>query len=134
MSWSHPDFYIFSDFIFHLSYSFVPSVISFKILIIIVNTFIVLDGGGLVASVSCSVVSNSFETPWTITHQAPLSMEFSSKNTGVCCHFLLQGIFQTEGSNPDILHCWQILYLPIHQSSPYRAYYVPKSILCIFTN
>ena len=28
-------------------------------------------------SVTRSIVSNSFETPWTIAHQAPLSMEFS---------------------------------------------------------
>ena len=26
---------------------------------------------------SCSVVSHTFVTPWTIAHQAPLSMEFS---------------------------------------------------------
>ena len=26
------------------------------------------------------------------------------------CHFLLQGIFPTQGSNPDLLHCRQILY------------------------
>ena len=26
------------------------------------------------------------------------------KNTGVDCHFLLQGIFPTQGSNPCILH------------------------------
>ena len=25
---------------------------------------------------SCSVVSNSFPAPWTVAHQAPLSMEF----------------------------------------------------------
>ena len=25
----------------------------------------------------CSVVSDSFATPWTVAHQAPLSMEFS---------------------------------------------------------
>ena len=36
-----------------------------------------------------------FATLWTGTHQAPLSMGFSSKNTGVCCHFLLQ-IFPTR--------------------------------------
>ena len=28
------------------------------------------------------------------------------KNTGVCCHFLLQGIFSTQGSNLHLLH-WQ---------------------------
>ena len=35
----------------------------------------------------------------------------SSKNTGVdCCNALLQGIFPTQGLNPGVLHCRQILY------------------------
>ena len=32
------------------------------------------------------------------------------KNTGVGCHALLQGIFPTQGSNPGLPHCRQILY------------------------
>ena len=40
-----------------------------------------------------------FATPWTVALQAPLSMGFPSKNTGVGCHFHLQGIFLTQGSN-----------------------------------
>ena len=32
------------------------------------------------------------------------------KYTGVGCHFLLQGIFPTQGSNPVLPHCRQILY------------------------
>ena len=32
------------------------------------------------------------------------------KNTGVGCHSLLQGIFLTQGSNPGLPHCRQILY------------------------
>ena len=40
-------------------------------------------------SINCSVVSDSFATPWTVTCQAPLSVEFPGKNTGVGCHFLL---------------------------------------------
>ena len=32
-----------------------------------------------------------FATLWTVAHQAPLSMAFPGKNTGVGCHFLLQG-------------------------------------------
>ena len=32
------------------------------------------------------------------------------KNTGVGCHFLLQGIFPTQESNPGLLHFRQILY------------------------
>ena len=32
------------------------------------------------------------------------------KNTGVGCHVLLWGIFPTQGSNPGLPHCRQILY------------------------
>ena len=32
------------------------------------------------------------------------------KNTGVCCHDLLQGIFSTRGLNTGLLHCKHILY------------------------
>ena len=43
---------------------------------------------------SRSVVSNSLQPcPW----------DFSRKNTGVGCHFLLQGILPTEGWNPCLL-------------------------------
>ena len=40
-----------------------------------------------------------------------------SKSTGVGCHFLLQGIFPTQGSNPGLLHCRQMLYCLSHQGS-----------------
>ena len=32
-----------------------------------------------------------------------------SKSTGVGCHALLQGIFLTQGLNPHLLHCRQIV-------------------------
>ena len=57
----------------------------------------------------CSVVSDSV-TPWTVAYEDPLSMGFSSKSTGVGCHFLLQGIFPTQGLNPGPLHCRQTFY------------------------
>ena len=38
-----------------------------------------------------------------------------SKNTGVGCHFLVQGIFPTQGSNPVLLHYGQILNCLSHQ-------------------
>ena len=47
-----------------------------------------------------------FVTPWTVAHQVPLSMDFPGKNTGVYCHFLLQGIFPTQGLNLPLLN-WQ---------------------------
>ena len=40
-----------------------------------------------------------------------------AKNTGVGCHALLQGIFPTQGSNPNLLCCRQILYQLSHQGS-----------------
>ena len=40
------------------------------------------------------------------------------KNTGVGCHTLFQQIFPTQGSNPGLLHCRQILYCLSHQGSP----------------
>ena len=47
-----------------------------------------------------------FVTPWTVACQALLAMRFSRENIGVGCHFFLQGIFLTQGSNPGLLH-WQ---------------------------
>ena len=41
----------------------------------------------------CSVVFDSFVTPWTVNHQAPLVHGFHI----VGCHFLLQGIFADSG-------------------------------------
>ena len=40
------------------------------------------------------------------------------KNTRVGCHSLLQGIFPTQGSNPGLLHCRQILFQLSYQGSP----------------
>ena len=49
-----------------------------------------------------------FETPWIVAHQAPLPMEFG-------CHFLLQGVLLTQGSNLRHLHFlhWQADSLPL---------------------
>ena len=50
----------------------------------------------------------SFLCPW----------DLPDKNTGVGCHFLLQGIFLTKGSNPCLLH-WQADSLSLsHLGSP----------------
>ena len=43
---------------------------------------------------------------------------FPGKNTGVGCHFLVQGTFPTQESNLSLLHCRQTLYLRSHQGSP----------------
>ena len=63
--------------------------------------------GGLEAK-SCSALA----TPWSVACQAPLPWDSPDKNTGVDCHFLLQGIFPTQGSNQDLLHCWLSYFSP----------------------
>ena len=61
-----------------------------------------------------------FATPWAVTHQAPLSWDSPSKNTGVVCHSLLQGIFPTQGYNSLLLHWLVILYKLSYEGSPNR--------------
>ena len=58
-------------------------------------------------------------TQWTVARQLCCPLDSPGKKTGVGCHFLLQGIFPTQGSNPDLPHCRQILYQLSHQGSPY---------------
>ena len=68
-----------------------------------------------------SEVAQSFPTlcdPWTAAYQAPLSIGFSRQEYWVRCHFLLQGILLTQGLNPGLLHCRQMLYRLSHQKSP----------------
>jgi len=43
--------------------------------------------------------------------------DFPGKSTGVGCHFLLQGIFLTQGSNPGLPDCRQMFYHLSHQGS-----------------
>ena len=48
---------------------------------------------------SCGLQPTRLLRPW----------DSPGKNTGAGCHFLLQGIFLTQGSNPGLLHCRQTL-------------------------
>ena len=43
-------------------------------------------------------------TPWTVPVRLLHPWDFPGKITGVSCHFLLQGIVPTQGSNPGLLH------------------------------
>ena len=62
--------------------------------------------------VSCSVVSDSLQPHGLYSQPARLfcPWDFPGKVTGMGCHFLLQGIFQTQGLNPSLLHCSRMLY------------------------
>ena len=63
-----------------------------------------------------------FAALWAVARQAPLSMTLPGSNPGVSCHFPLQGIFLTQGSNPHIsyISCVgkQVLSLQPHLGSP----------------
>ena len=58
-----------------------------------------------VCMLSCFSHVRLFATPWTVAHQAPLSMGFSRQEywSRVGCHVLLQGIFPTQELNPTFL-------------------------------
>ena len=66
---------------------------------------------------SHSVMSDSLQP-----HLQPTRLlcpwDLPGKGTRVSHHFLLQGIFPTQGWNPGLPHCRQTLYRLCHQGSP----------------
>ena len=66
-------------------------------------------------SVSGSVASDSLQPHRLQPARLLCPWNSPGKNTGVGCRSLHQGIFQTQGLNPGLPHCRQIIY---HQGSP----------------
>ena len=64
---------------------------------------------------SNSLRSHGLYSPWNSPGQ----------DTGVSRLSLLQGIFPTQGSNPGLLHCRQILYQLSYQGLPYHYNHFP---------
>ena len=64
-------------------------------------------------SESHSVVSDSLGP-----HGLYFPWNSPGQNTGMCSLSLLQGIFPTQGSNPGLPHCRQILYQLSHKGNP----------------
>ena len=62
-----------------------------------------------------------FAIPWAVPTRLLCSWDSPGKNTGMGCHFLLQGIFLNQGSNPGLPHCRQILYLLSQWLEPVSA-------------
>ena len=67
---------------------------------------------------SRSVVSNSLWPHGLWPARLLCPWDFPGKSTGVGCHFLLQRIFSTQGSNLGVPHCKQTLYCLSHQVVP----------------
>ena len=64
-------------------------------------------------SESCSVMSNSSQS-----HELYSPWNSPGQNTRVGSHSLPQGILPSQGSNPSLPHCRQILYQLSHKGSP----------------
>ena len=70
-----------------------------------------------------SVVSDSLRCYRLQPSRLPCPWDSPSKNTGVGCHALLQGVFLTQGSNPRLSFCIgrQVLYHQRYLGSPSRC-------------
>ena len=82
--------------------------------------------------VSCSVVSISLRLHELLPARLLHLWNFPGKNTQVACHFLLQGIFLTQGSNPCLLHLLnyrKVLYHLSYQGSFHLGCFYIFSIL-----
>ena len=77
------------------------------------NTYdlmIFFNSGGYTHVCACSVVSDSLHpTDYNLPGSVCL-WDFPGKDTGVDFHFLLQGIFPTQGLNLGLLCCRHILH------------------------
>ena len=67
---------------------------------------------------SHSVISDSLRPRGLWPTRLLCPWDSLGKNAGVGCHFLLQGIFLTQGTNLGLLHWRQNLYRLSHQESP----------------
>ena len=62
----------------------------------------------------CCLIAKLYLDSWDpmdcVALQAPLSLGFLSQNTGLDCHFFLQGMFPTQGLSAWLMHCRRIVY------------------------
>ena len=65
-----------------------------------------------------SEVSMGFPGPW----------RFPSKTTRMGSHFLLRGVFLTQGLNPHFLHWKEIFLLRSHQGNPHSCLHQTKRL------
>ena len=65
------------------------------------------------------VMSDSLRPHGLQPTRLPFPWDFPGKDIGVGCHVLRQGIFPTQGLNPGLPHCRQMLYCLSYQWSPY---------------
>ena len=99
------------------SWSVTPILIEYENSWLMSKNLMVAQMIGKWKSVSCSVMSNSLRPHWLQPARLLCPWNSLGKNTGVGCHFLLEGLFLTQGSNLCLLHCKKIIYHLSHQRS-----------------
>ena len=70
----------------------------------------------------------AWKIPWTGASRATVHVIFPGNSTGEDCHFRLQQMFPTQGSNPGLPHCRETLYRQSHQGSPVSEVKVTRSL------
>ena len=91
--------------------------------------FLYTPGGTHLCKGNCArVCAQSYPTPFGPMDSCPPGSSvhgiFPGKNTRGSCHFLLQGIFPIQGSNPRLLH-WQGDSLPLYHLGSQRNMKLP---------
>ena len=81
-----------------------------------------ISAGFIKDRVSYSVVSKPLRPHGLQPSRLLCPWNSPSKNTGVGSLFLLQGIFPTQGSNPDLLHYRQVLYHLSHVQENFKVH------------
>ena len=75
-----------------------------------------------------------FATPWTVAHQAPLSMGFPGKNTGGGCHFLLQICVNIQYLFLSFWNCYQRSHWPLSPQFGHLCSVLLSDFLVAFDN
>ena len=76
----------------------------------------------------CSVMSDPLQPHELWPTRLLCPWDFPGKNTGVVCHFLLWGIFPTEGLNMCLLN-WQMDSLPLVPPGKHEDTFLSKEML-----
>ena len=83
--------------------------------------YLVINCNGSVESLS---LVQLFVMPWTVAWRLLYPWGFSTKNTGMSCHSLLQKTFLTQELNSGLLHCRWVLCQLSHQGNPQNIWSV----------
>ena len=87
-------------------------------IVILASNFVIKIFDSLIEYASlCMHQKFQTSSPQLFLTPEPVSQKtiFPGNSTGVNCHFLFQGIFPTQGSNPGLPHCRQTLCRLRHQ-------------------